>query len=99
MTEFLKAKWKRISGSARTGLLLGVLLIIGAAGALWVYAEDSDRDGMSDAFERFFGLDPADESDANLDSDADELLNIEEGSIWTDPFAVDTDHDGWPEVG
>jgi len=60
-------------------------------------ARDSDTDGMDDAYELFFGLDPA-SNDAGLDYDGDALLNIEEGKILTDPFCRDTDRDGFSDL-
>ena len=46
---------------------------------------DLDEDGMSDAWEEMFGLDPSDASDAFLDADGDGLLNVEEFLARTDP--------------
>ena len=60
-------------------------------------ADDTDNDGMDDAYELFFGLDPA-SNDAGLDYDGDALLNIEEGKILTDPFCRDTDRDGFNDL-
>lgn len=53
-------------------------------------AGDSDRDGLSDVFERLVGTDVA-----RMDSDADGLLDGYEASVsGTDPLSVDTDRDG-----
>ncbi|MGD8909284.1 MAG: PASTA domain-containing protein, partial [Chromatiales bacterium] len=57
-------------------------------------ASDSDNDGMSDSYEIRYGLDPNDSSDADIDSDGDNLTNLEEYLYNTDPFAVDSDNDG-----
>lgn len=46
---------------------------------------DGDADGMVDAWERQFGLNPHDPSDANADSDGDEFTNLEEFKAGTDP--------------
>ena len=54
---------------------------------------DSDNNGMSDVYENFFKLNAADESDAVLYDDTDELNNLAESERWTDPFAPDTDMD------
>lgn len=58
-------------------------------------AADSDSDGMSDEYELFYGLNPRDPRDARQDNDKDTLKNIEEAARMTDPFAPDTDRDGW----
>jgi hypothetical protein len=49
--------------------------------------EDSDHDGMPDAWERAHKLDPRDPADAALDSDKDGYTNIEEYLNSTDPQA------------
>jgi hypothetical protein len=54
---------------------------------------DSDGDGMTDAFEEAFGLNPSvDDSDGDLDGDG--LSNIDEFNAETDPSRRDTDGDG-----
>jgi len=81
--------------------ILGVVFIAGLAGigsmAEITIVTDTDNDGMDDAYELFFGLDPA-SNDAGLDYDGDALLNIEEGKILTDPFCRDTDRDGFSDL-
>ena len=47
--------------------------------------KDSDGDGVPDDWERRFGLNPSDPSDANLDKDGDGYTNIEEYLNGTDP--------------
>lgn len=54
---------------------------------------DSDQDGISDHWERFYGFDPA-LADANLDEDNDGLNNLEEYLTHTSPLEQDTDRDG-----
>jgi len=55
---------------------------------------DSDKDGMSDAYEVARGLDPANGADALADPDGDGLANADEESAGTDPKKADTDDDG-----
>src|SRR5436190_8381861 len=47
--------------------------------------KDSDGDGMPDEWERRYGLNPSDPSDANLDKDHDGYTNVEEYLNGTDP--------------
>jgi hypothetical protein len=47
--------------------------------------KDSDGDGMPDKWERRYGLNPSDPSDANLDKDHDGYTNVEEYLNGTDP--------------
>lgn len=54
---------------------------------------DTDGDGMSDAFERTHGLNPA-ANDAAGDPDGDGLANIDEYTHGTSPHVADTDGDG-----
>ena len=58
---------------------------------------DTDGDGMTDWWERNFGLNPFDPSDASLDPDGDGLTNREEFSHGTHPHRADTDGDGIPD--
>jgi subtilase family serine protease len=55
---------------------------------------DSDGDGMPDDWERLYGLNPADPSDASGDPDLDGLSNLQEFRSGTAPFVADTDGDG-----
>lgn len=55
---------------------------------------DSDGDGLPDAWEELYGLDPTDFSDAQLDNDNDLLTNLQEFEMGTDPTKYDTDLDG-----
>jgi len=50
---------------------------------------DGDGDGMWDAWERKYGLDPTDPSDAGLDSDDDGYTNVEEFRFGTSPTDAD----------
>lgn len=53
-------------------------------------AADADRDGLPDAWEQAFGLNPADPSDAGLDPDGDLFANCEEWRAGTSPNASNT---------
>ena len=55
---------------------------------------DSDGDGLPDTFEEVNGLNPADPSDAAIDTDGDGLTNLEEFTLGTDINIPDTDGDG-----
>ena len=82
--------------------LLGVPIMVSALALIGVADHqqedlDSDGDGMSDAYERFFGLDPDNPADAHLDSDGDGLSNLQEFARLTDPLAPDTDRDGFDD--
>jgi hypothetical protein len=54
---------------------------------------DDDNDGMPNSWEREKGFDPENAADRLGDPDGDELINLDEYRIGTDPFAADTDHD------
>ena len=63
----------------------------------------SDNDGMPNAWETKYGLDPNESSDAGQDPDVDGLTNMEEYLLGTEPDNFDTDadgfgvgEDGWP---
>jgi uncharacterized protein (DUF1800 family) len=55
---------------------------------------DTDNDGMSDAWELLYGLNPASAADANLDPDNDLVSNVREFEHGTNPLDADTDDDG-----
>ncbi|MHA2251804.1 MAG: hypothetical protein ACXAD7_15685 [Candidatus Kariarchaeaceae archaeon] len=55
---------------------------------------DTDGDQMFDGWEWEYGLNPLDRFDAGLDSDFDELDNIIEFQLETEPKINDTDDDG-----
>ncbi|WP_242392762.1 PKD domain-containing protein [Anaeromyxobacter oryzisoli] len=60
----------------------------------WV---DSDCDGMPDAWELAYGLNPYWAGDALLDHDGDGLTNLQEFQAHTNPRLADTDGDGYPD--
>ncbi|MEZ4240124.1 MAG: MopE-related protein [Myxococcota bacterium] len=62
-----------------------------------VYYRDTDGDGMADGWEAEYGLDPLDAGDAALDPDLDTLTNLVEFQYKTDPFATDSDLDGFDD--
>jgi len=55
---------------------------------------DVDGDGLPNYWEKFYGLDPNDPSDAQVDLDDDTLTNLQEFELGTDPNRADTDFDG-----
>ena len=58
---------------------------------------DNDSDGMPNDFELTYGFDPNDPNDAAIDSDNDNLTNLEEYIHKTLPNTFDTDTDGMPD--
>lgn len=54
---------------------------------------DSDGDGLPDAWEKRYGLNPNDPTDADADADGDEFTNAEEFAAGTDP----TDRNDHPD--
>ena len=72
----------------------------GAIGAITLDIDlvaDADGDGMSDDYERLFGLDPNNPLDAADDPDNDGLTNLQESRLGTNPHLADTDGDGLPD--
>jgi hypothetical protein len=59
--------------------------------------EDTDGDGMSNAWETSHGLNPFDPTDADGDLDSDGVSNVGEFNAGTDPGDEDTDGDGSPD--
>lgn len=56
---------------------------------------DADGDGMTDAFEVTYGLQPSNPADATEDPDNDGVLNVEEARLMLDPTNPDTRARGW----
>ena len=69
---------------------MGLALVSGDR-VIWdtVLPDDADRDGMDDAWERDWGLDPT-RRDADLDPDGDGLENLVEYWLDEDPLAAPT---------
>ena len=55
---------------------------------------DTDGDGLSDEYELTNGLDPNNPADAAQDPDNDQLTNLQEAGLGTNPHNPDTDGDG-----
>ncbi len=60
---------------------------------------DDDGDFLPDVWERRFGFDDRNASDAALDGDGDGLANVDEFMSGTRPDAADSDLDGAPDGG
>jgi hypothetical protein len=65
-----------------------------APGPVATASEDTDGDGLPDAWELRYGLDPDNAGDATADIDGDGLDNLTELRIRTRPNGVDTNGDG-----
>ena len=82
-------------GGANETLLIDNLTIDTGAG------EDTDGDGLSNVYEILNGLDPDDDGSGDSDNgadgdpDMDNLTNIEERDLGTNPQEADTDSDGY----
>jgi hypothetical protein len=58
---------------------------------------DTDADGMPDLWELDYSLNPSDPSDAVVDSDGDQLTNLQEYLAGKHPLIVDSYTEGLPE--
>ncbi len=56
--------------------------------------DDDDNDGMTDEWEKKYGLNPLSAADASLDKDEDGLTNLQEFQLQTNPENTDSDGDG-----
>ncbi len=81
--ESVGSTWIRVLSDGEAAQLLVVVDI----------ALDSDGDGIADAWEVAFGLDPDDPTDADDDLDEDGLTNVEEFLLGTAPNDDDSDND------
>jgi len=61
------------------------------------FSGDADADGLPDWWEKKYGLNINDASDADIDSDNDEANNLVEFQFDTNPFVNDTDGDGYDD--
>jgi hypothetical protein len=77
-------------------LWVSLVALVGMLG-LVALAVDTDSDGMSDAYETLFSLNPTNPADALLDSDGDGVTNFQESVMATDPWRADTDLDGFQD--
>lgn len=62
------------------------------------HADDTDHDGMPDAWETQYGLNPASAADAAGDLDGDALTNLREYQLGTNPRWADSDLDGMDDA-
>ena len=72
------------------GTIVGDARTISSSLQISLTQEDSDVDGMSDDWERHYGLNPNDAADAKLDSDGDGTSNQAEHLAGTDPKTRDS---------
>jgi hypothetical protein len=101
VVDRIRNGWSKLGASWRLACTVAFLLFVTMLlGAVWAQTTggDGDGDGMSDAYETLFGLDPSNPADAVLDNDADALANLDESTRRTDPFLADTDMDGWNDA-
>jgi len=82
-----KERGRVLVGARREG-------VVGAVEVDLPIPNDADGDGMTDEYESVLGLDPNDPDDALEDPDGDNLNNLQEFELGTDPFSDDTDGDG-----
>jgi hypothetical protein len=61
------------------------------------YNQDTDGDGIGDAWEIAHGMNPVDATDADRDADGDGLTNREEQANGTDPYNASTGGSGIPD--
>jgi hypothetical protein len=59
---------------------------------------DDDRDGMSNYWEAFYGLDPYNGADRSTDTDGDGLTALQESQAGGAPNMKDTDGDGYSDL-
>ena len=87
--------------SGGTGAIFWDNLVVGTTWeSLSTSDSDSDSDGLPDAWENYYGLDPLDDGTGSItngpigDPDSDTLVNSNEFALGTDPTNDDTDLDG-----
>jgi len=97
----MKQRKRKISVVNRVLMLslpVAALVLFYTANSIRSTETDSDNDGMSDAYELFYGLNPTNSADADLNYDGDSLNNLQESALLTDPFASDSDRDGFNDA-
>lgn len=86
----------RVGGANQTVLIDNLSIETGSG-------DDTDGDGLSNVYELLNGLDPNDDGSVNPDQgaagdpDMDNLTNIEERDLGTNPQEADTDSDGYDD--
>jgi hypothetical protein len=103
MAEFIRTRWGRMSASARVAILCAMALVTASICLILTQRAVSQSDsGQSETiptdYAGLFGLNLSDPNVASEDPDGDGLTNVEESRLGTDPFATDTDHDGWVDA-
>jgi hypothetical protein len=79
---------------SRAALVASLVVMLATAPGAEARRADIDRDGMPNAFERTYRLNPRARSDARKDPDRDRLSNRAEYRARTNPRRADTDGDG-----
>jgi RHS repeat-associated protein len=82
------------SDSDADGILDKDEIFVYHTGPLW---RDTDGDQMWDGWEVTNNLNPLNSQDSGVDSDSDELVNLQEYQLKSNPWNSDTDSDGMPD--
>lgn len=73
-------------------------LLAGSYYQPYIATTDSDNDGLPNAWEVQYGLDPYTAQDPDIDTDSDGLTDYEEYYLGTSPIDTDTDGDGYDDA-
>ena len=84
-------------GSVQISSFNGVLTTVTNINFTVELSQDTDNDGMPDAYELAHGFNPNNPADGAQDTDGDGLLNRDEYRLGTDPRNQDTNGDGIPD--